>query len=493
MKLGFAILGYAGIIGFLISILIFSYATAEASGIEDFYNGYVILDDFRGSAVGGVDPFPLNNVNISGVTDYYLDVSLTYPNYPRQIASSTVSYQDYIDENLKFYIMYASEAGTPQFTYSRNTSSGSGSGGFNFTSCSVGNEVQSNVFFCMLSATTSANLIFGGTATSTLSDYFGITGNATCTTNCQKPIGFVWSDIDVTSQVLSLTSYSDGITLLSSLISSCDNCTVNTPDGIYTSPDYTTRFLDLDITSTGNNVTLDADYYINPADLSTTDTSRNIELIRFCIANEEDTPTYTCNSVTSTTTGTTSTAYEYENLDDGQYDVLITFSNYEATFTNVFPFADTYIYSNFTIASGTVTQTGDVGIGLVGNTNNLGSYWRNIFDFDGQLFTRHPFAWVEDFLLLLIDKMTTEPSAEDTELPLVTLELNPMSGEENMFANDLGSYELELFSESTITSALGENNVTLIRSVIGYALILGFMFYLWRRITYLFRSNDTTA
>lgn len=272
----------------------------------------------------------------------------------------------------------------------------------------------------------------------------------------------------------------------------CTNCTVISPSGIYTSPDYKTRFLDLNYSYSGNDVTLEAEYYLDANEIDTTNPNFKVELIRYCYASVENTPDYTCYSNVATTTGTTTNSYELQNLEDGQYDVLINFYNYASTFTSITPFADTYIYSNFTIASGTVIQTGDVGIGVVANTNSLGGYWKDLFDLDRQIFTRHPFAWIEDFLMLVIEEMTTEPTQAETELPLLTLDLNVMSGEDNLFANDYGHVEMDFFSQDIIVTALGEDTVTLIRNVISYALILVFMFGVWRRVMKMF-NNPVSA
>jgi hypothetical protein len=60
-------------------------------------------------------------------------------------------------------------------------------------------------------------------------------------------------------------------------------------------------------------------------------------------------------SVSTTTT-------EYSGLADGTYDLNITFYNNSSAFTGVVPFSSNFIYSSFTIASGTLVAVGQTEI-----------------------------------------------------------------------------------------------------------------------------------
>lgn len=124
-----------------------------------------------------------------------------------------------------------------------------------------------------------------------------------------------------------------------------------------------TRFTGLDITGT-STVSISAGHFLDSNEVDSSVPALNPTLVRYSISlspsldfssvSESIIP-YTLNAVSTTTT-------EYTGLSNGVYDLNITFYNNNAVFSGVVPFADSYIYSSFTIASGTLVAVGNTEI-----------------------------------------------------------------------------------------------------------------------------------
>lgn len=124
-----------------------------------------------------------------------------------------------------------------------------------------------------------------------------------------------------------------------------------------------TRFTGLSITGT-STVKVDVGHFLDSSEVDTSVPALNPQLVRFSTSLQ---PAIVFDSVSQsivpfTLDAVSTTTNEYTGLADGTYDLNITFYNSASTFTGIVPFASNYIYSNFTIASGTLSAVGLVEI-----------------------------------------------------------------------------------------------------------------------------------
>jgi len=132
-----------------------------------------------------------------------------------------------------------------------------------------------------------------------------------------------------------------------------------------TSVTYTqnTRFTGLSITGT-STISIAVGYYLDSTEIDENIPALYPQLIRystslipstvFSSVSENISP-YTLDTISTTTT-------EYTGLLDGTYDLNVTFYNNSSAFTGVIPFSSNFIYSSFTIASGTLVAVGNTEI-----------------------------------------------------------------------------------------------------------------------------------
>lgn len=137
-------------------------------------------------------------------------------------------------------------------------------------------------------------------------------------------------------------------------------------DPIFFSSDYyNTRFTDFSISSTTGYVDFQVDYYLDESEFDSEISSRNPTQISVSIS-ESPTNSYTTKGYNidnslfgSQTLNDTWNTY----LNDGSYDVLVKFSNVGCTTgLSECPFAESYIYYNFTLTGGSITSTSSVDI-----------------------------------------------------------------------------------------------------------------------------------
>lgn len=122
-----------------------------------------------------------------------------------------------------------------------------------------------------------------------------------------------------------------------------------------------TRFTSLAITGT-TDLTLEAGYFLDLDEIDTNRSSQNPKQVAFTYSLRPTTDsTSFSESIDSTIAGTSTASYVLTSLADGVYDVKVSFTNLSCLFdSSDCPFPYSYAYSDFTIASGTLTAVGNV-------------------------------------------------------------------------------------------------------------------------------------
>jgi len=121
-----------------------------------------------------------------------------------------------------------------------------------------------------------------------------------------------------------------------------------------------TRFTDVSVTGT-STVLVDVDYFLDLAEIDRTVNEFNPTQIAFRTALR---PSSTFSSITeninNTVAGTSTASTTFTGLVDGVYDLNITFANNGTLFGQTRPFEQSYVYTEFTIASGTLQSVGTI-------------------------------------------------------------------------------------------------------------------------------------
>jgi hypothetical protein len=125
--------------------------------------------------------------------------------------------------------------------------------------------------------------------------------------------------------------------------------------------DTETRFTDVTVSGT-STVNVEVDYYLDSNEVKTSISELNPTLVNFSLSLRPST-SFTTYGVTidPETTGNQTTEYNFTSLSDGTYDLKIEFSNIPCNFdAGPCPFPDSYAYTEFTIASGTLESFGEL-------------------------------------------------------------------------------------------------------------------------------------
>jgi len=119
-----------------------------------------------------------------------------------------------------------------------------------------------------------------------------------------------------------------------------------------------TRFTDVSITGT-STITIEADYFLEQSEINTTVSAFNPAQVNFGIALRPSTSISQRGvNINSSLQGTSSASTTFNSLADGTYDLNITFYNNGVIFGQDRPFKDSYIYTSFVVASGTLQSIG---------------------------------------------------------------------------------------------------------------------------------------
>jgi len=209
-----------------------------------------------------------------------------------------------------------------------------------------------------------------------------------------------------------------------------------------------TRFTDVDVTGT-STVNVEAEYYLEQSEIDVTKSERNPAMVRFQYSLRPGT-TFDgfSESIDATLQGTSTADIDLSGFSDGTYDLLVTFSNSGCTLGLApCPFKDSYVYSSFTIASGTLVSVGDNEFydGTVPppenqyqdcSITNIGNCISNAFVYlffpsqsalnsftilGDQLDTRFPFAYIFDTLEVVQTLYsTTQSESLDLTVPFAS-------------------------------------------------------------------------
>jgi len=116
-----------------------------------------------------------------------------------------------------------------------------------------------------------------------------------------------------------------------------------------------TRFTDLNITGT-SSINIDVDYYLDGQEINPQLSHRNPTYVKFWFGTT--TNFSKVNEVIPVIAGTGSVSTTLSSLSDGNYSLLIGFSNFGCSVDlSACPFPDSYVYSGFTINGGVLTAT----------------------------------------------------------------------------------------------------------------------------------------
>jgi len=122
---------------------------------------------------------------------------------------------------------------------------------------------------------------------------------------------------------------------------------------------YNTKFTGLDITGS-STVDFNAVYYLDTSEVNSANVLRNPTSVRFTISLRPGATTSARSiDIDNSVNGIGYATDTRSGLADGTYDILVTFSNLSSIFSGQNPFPEVYIYSDFTITGGVLTDQGE--------------------------------------------------------------------------------------------------------------------------------------
>jgi hypothetical protein len=126
-------------------------------------------------------------------------------------------------------------------------------------------------------------------------------------------------------------------------------------DGVNISAVTQTRFTDLTYSSSS----LTATYFLDTNEINTSISEFNPTLVSFKFVPRTGTnETVFSESINNSVNGTSSVTTDFSTLSDGVYDLQVYFSNSGVLFGAPQPFPKSYIYTEFTVSSGTISSIG---------------------------------------------------------------------------------------------------------------------------------------
>jgi len=238
----------------------------------------------------------------------------------------------------------------------------------------------------------------------------------------------------------------------------------------------------------GGDVVITADYVINQTEIITSVSEKNPTQISFSLSKRPATSTTARGEAIDNTVATGTVATAFAGLADGSYDVLVKFSNTGCSLgLSACPFPLSYIYSSFTVSSGTlsyasssneqynnvvpppaVTQYEDCGFNeIAGCINNSLRFLfipsnesiDNLVAVKDNLDTRIPFVYVSD-IRTVADELFNTAQAETLDVEL-----------------NLGFGTIPFINEDMIANT---PQASLIRLLLSYLLWIAFAFGAYR-------------
>lgn len=119
---------------------------------------------------------------------------------------------------------------------------------------------------------------------------------------------------------------------------------------------YDTKFESITITGT-STINIDVGYFLAEGEIDTTISELNPTLVQFQYDNASGSASSIGEAISNTTFGSQTVDTDLSGLPDGQYDLIIRFSNLGVPFGSPRPFPLAYAYSGFTVAGGVLTTT----------------------------------------------------------------------------------------------------------------------------------------
>lgn len=268
--------------------------------------------------------------------------------------------------------------------------------------------------------------------------------------------------------------------------------------------DYDTQFQTVSFSqSASSSVEIQTTYFLELSEINSNIAALNPTIVNFNYSLRPETSQSTRGeSIDNTVQGQSTVSTTLTNLADGTYDLSINFANQGTSFSGIRPFEQSYIYSSFTIASGTLTTTGTPEVYTSESFNDISttiscsfgdvfcygkklvtwifypadfslSYFNSQFE---QLKTQAPFVYAFQFL----DIMTGLRTNAAGQFPTISL---PFAG--------FGSITLISYDMLAVDDGFPKDVATLMRPVTTSLVYILTMFALYQRTRRIFNRNDT--
>jgi len=124
-----------------------------------------------------------------------------------------------------------------------------------------------------------------------------------------------------------------------------------------------THFISLTTSGVGTaggteDITLNAEYFLDPTEINTSIASRNPVTVDFEISLRPNSTVTVRGENINGDFSTSTKSTTFTGLVNGVYDVYVHFDNSNSLFGGEIPFKDIYLYSSFTISNGVLTEVG---------------------------------------------------------------------------------------------------------------------------------------
>jgi len=253
-----------------------------------------------------------------------------------------------------------------------------------------------------------------------------------------------------------------------------------------------TRFLSLSVTASSTvpkDVHFRMTYFLDPSEINRSVSAFNPTQISLSISKKPATTFDVYSYNISTSTGTSSvdlTLPDASIADNGDFDLLVQFSNQSVPFGGARPFEKSYIYTAFTLTNKAVTATSPIenyNTNFVASTTvardcgltDIGGCFVNAFSYLFQPSDESVNAFVATYETV----WEKAPFAYAGDIPDVVNEIFPTGTENFSIGADTSIGEVTFLSTEMISSI---PLASTLRSIMGYILWLGFAFAVYRKV-----------
>jgi len=267
-----------------------------------------------------------------------------------------------------------------------------------------------------------------------------------------------------------------------------------------------TKFLTIDITNDGNDVLIDIDYFLEEDEINTNipefnPTSVSASFVERPLTDFALIGTNIDNSQTATQT-VSITIPDGSINNTGTFDLLIQFDNLNRLFSGIRPFADVFIYTQFTLSNKIITATGTPEFYDVTAVATSTTVYRacGITDIDGCLVNAFSFLFVptdittNSFANLVNITEDKFPFAYFFEIQdiIATAEVGSDTIVSLVLASPTSSpiqYNVEYLSEAQMRVFFDDGSIILFRGIIEVAMWLSLMTMIFYSIRGVFHSQ----